>query len=251
MALICLEFDEEDRERGERLLQAWGVPRCDAGCAPGVKAVLLHGRLGLSFTHDPRVKPLFLDFNSLSWKTRFKKGLTANHIFRRALGVKDEPLNVIDATAGFGEDALTILSLGCAVTALERSPVVAEVLRDGLSAARREDPWLESELKRLQIVESDAVKHLSSHPRSADVVYLDPMFEKPKKTAKSPKAMQLLQSLLSDHSPTADDVLFEAAWTAARARVVVKRPLKAKALKAAPTHSFKGQSIRYDVYVKS
>jgi hypothetical protein len=44
--------------------------------------------------------------------------------------------------------------------------------------------------------------------------------------------------------------LLETALAAAKERVVVKQPLKGRALKANPKASFKGQSIRYDVYVK-
>ena len=76
------------------------------------------------------------------------------------------------------------------------------------------------------------------------------MFDKPKKTAKSPKEMQMLQELLGPAPSVEEETqLFDAAMAVARSRVVVKRPLKARALRSSPSHSFKGQSVRYDVYI--
>ena len=68
-------------------------------------------------------------------------------------------------------------------------------------------------------------------------------------TAKSPKEMQLLQELLG---PAADEGdLFEAARAAATRRVVVKRALKSPPVADGVSHAFAGQSVRYDVYVRS
>ena len=82
---------------------------------------------------------------------------------------------------------------------------------------------------------------------SWDVLYLDPMFDKPKKTAKSPKPMQLLQALLTE----TDDLraLLEAALKHPGKRIVVKLPLKGEPLtNIKATRKYTGQSIRYDVY---
>ena len=180
-----------------------------------------------------------------------QRGIPKSHIFRRALGVRDGPLKVIDATAGFGQDSVMALCLGCEVIAVEKSNVVMTVLRNGVMRALREDETVRARFEKLTVVEADAEVFLSQAD-PADIVYLDPMFEKPKKSAKSPKEMQLLQDLLAP-LPTAEDIerLFHVAFERSRNRVVVKRALKAKALARTPTHSYKGQSIRYDVYVKS
>lgn len=248
MALVCVEVGEESaRERAVELAKKLHVPVGPVESAKGVKLIVGVGNLSLGFVDKKLGKPYHVDFLSATWKSRFHQPLGRNHIFRRALGVKDEVLSVVDATAGFGQDAVLAVSLGCKVTAVERSPVVAELLRDGVERAVREDHLLRTKMASLEIVQADAVEFLKTH--TPDVVYIDPMFEKPKKTAKSPKEMQLLQELL-DASGAADEAkLFDAAMAVARQRVVVKRPLKGKAIKA-PSHSFKGQSIRYDVYIK-
>jgi 16S rRNA (guanine1516-N2)-methyltransferase len=252
VALVCVEaLSQTANQRAEELAQLWNVPLADkAGGAKGVKVVVSDLALGLGFTDPKKGKPFYVDFLTQAWRTRLTKGLPKNHIFRRALGYRDKPLRVIDATAGFGQDAMLALCLGCEVIAVEKSSVVVTVLRNGVMRALREDESVRSRFENLAVVEADAEIFLQQAD-PADVVYMDPMFSKPKKSAKSPKEMQLLQDLLAP-LPTTEDLerLFTVAYTHARNRVVVKQPLKAKALGRTPTHSYKGQSIRYDVYVK-
>lgn len=218
----------------------------------GVRLIEKDGVVQLAFEDPKKGKPFFIDFATAEWQRKIAGGLAKNHIFRKALGATDTKPRICDATAGFGTDAIMALALGCEVVALERSPIVAKVLRNGLDRAGREDKKLKLFLARLELLEGDSVEQLKTLQPRPDVVYLDPMFDKPKKSAKSPKAMQLLQELLGVDGDTAanEQKLFAAAWDACRKRVVVKRPLKAVALRADPTHSFKGQSVRYDVYVK-
>lgn len=215
-----------------------------------VKLVETDGAIGLGFEDEKRGKPYFVDFLSPSWRMKMNKGLPRNHILRRALGAtKGTPL-VCDATAGFGGDSVLALTAGCEVVAIERSKLVFRVLADGLRRASEESLELKKLFAKYRLLEGDALTVLRDLNPRPQVVYLDPMFEKPKKNAKSPKAMQLLQELLGDASEAEEQALFDAAWSAALARVVVKRPLKAPPLKAQPTHTFKGQSVRYDVYIK-
>ena len=199
--------------------------------------------VGLGFADKKRGKPYFVDFSSAAWRMRFVKGLPKNHIFSRALGSKGL---FLDATAGFGQDAVMAMCLGFEVVAVERSAEVAEVLRDGIRRAIG-DESITAPFERLTVVHADAREYMAAMTVKPDVVYIDPMFDKPKKSAKSPKNMQLLQELLGP-APEMDSLL-EVALRTARDRVVVKQPLKARALRSAPNHSFKGQSIRYDVYL--
>jgi 16S rRNA (guanine1516-N2)-methyltransferase len=239
-------------DRAVELAEQWAVPLAQDYNGPkaGVKVLVSEFSLGLGFVDGARGKPYYVDFLTRSWRTRFATGLPKNHIFRRALGIKAQPLRVIDATAGFGQDAMMALCLGCEVIAVERSSVVVAVLRNGVMRAMREDESVRGRFENLSVVESDAMVFLDQVD-AADVIYLDPMFDKPKKTAKSPKEMQLLQELLGP-PPTLEEEerLFHKAFASARQRVVVKRALKGKALVRTPTHSYKGQSVRYDVYLK-
>ena len=218
-----------------------------------VNLVEREGAYGLAFDDPKRGKPYFVDFTGANWRSRILKGLPRQHIFRRALGVHNRPVRLLDATTGFGQDAMMAFALGCEVAALERSHLVARVLRDGVQRAMREFPQLGARASAFKIIEADARQYLAAlKPEDfPDIVYLDPMFSKPKKKkAKSPKEMQLLQELLGEPPDQAEEEeLFDLAFKVARDRVVVKRPLKARALKSSPSHSFKGQSVRYDVYV--
>ena len=222
--------------------------------APVVQLVDLSGAVGLAFAGDGASggKPFVVDFLSPRWRQRLQAPLGRRHIFRRALGEFRAGEVLLDATAGFGEDLLVALALGWSVIGLERSPLVHAVLADGVRRAQESESGLAPLFARLTLLQLDAVEYLRRPPvQPVRVVYLDPMFDKPKRSAKSPKAMQLLQALLGVEPPVAEAELFAAAWARAAERLVVKRPLKAKALSANPNHSFKGQSIRYDVYVKA
>lgn len=198
---------------------------------------------------EPKSRPFYVDFLSPSWRARWK-GVGRNHIFRRALGASESPWRVLDLTAGFGQDAMMALSMGCEVTAVEKNEVVFELLRQGVERAR-EDETLREKLKHLHLVRAEAKEYLADLKQAPDVIYLDPMFDKPKKTAKSPKEMQLLQALVGLSSTEQEQQLLDLSLAKALSRVVVKRPLKGAALRGPLKHSYKGQSIRYDVYVQT
>jgi 16S rRNA (guanine1516-N2)-methyltransferase len=253
VGLACVEaLNQMSMQKAEELAHIWNVPMsADFSGARGVKVVVSELAIGLGFVDKAKGKPFYVDFLTRAWKAKLISGLPKSHIFRRALGHHDKPLRVIDATAGFGQDAILALSLGCEVIAVEKSNVVVTVFRNGIMRALREDESVRAKFENLSVVEADAEIFLAQID-AADVVYLDPMFDKPKKSAKSSKEMQLLQELLAPLPDLqAEERLFERAYANAKSRVVVKRPLKAKALVKAPTHSYKGQSIRYDVYVKN
>ncbi|MEX0777532.1 MAG: class I SAM-dependent methyltransferase [Phycisphaeraceae bacterium] len=188
----------------------------------------------------------------------------------KAIGLKrlkDLPITVIDATAGWGEDAWLLASLGCHVLAVERHPVVATLLRDGLLRAGAAQPAM---LSRLSVVTADA-RHLLRRiarrhedeqalrdlPASMrdflepDVVYLDPMFPgADARKAAERKPLRVLRKLVGDDGDARE--LFDWALLVARRRVVVKRPNKAPPIREAdpkPTTAFAGKGFRFDVYV--
>lgn len=203
-------------------------------------------KLGLGFSKEIPFRPYYVDFCSPQWWFRRRKGLSANRLFLTATGIK-EGTRVGDLTAGFGQDAFVMAWAGAKVTAIEQSAVVYEVLLDGLRRAFDGDSqWTHGE--RLQAICTDSLSFLSTTKEKFDVLYLDPMFEKPKKKAKSPKPMQLLQTLFAPNAPSIVE-LFEAAKKRALSRVVVKLPLKGELPLLKPNVTFAGQSIRYDVYL--
>ncbi|MEX0870680.1 MAG: class I SAM-dependent methyltransferase [Aquisalimonadaceae bacterium] len=173
-----------------------------------------------------------------------------SELLGRAVGARHgRRPTVVDATAGLGGDASVLAAIGCRVTMVERAPVVAALLRDGLRR-RHEQAAPDGPYGQLTLVEADAAEWLAQLPvtERPDVVYLDPMYPDTGKTARSRKEMQLLQALLGEEPEP--EALLNAALGTARNRVVVKRPRKAPALGGRePSHVIGGKSTRFDVYM--
>lgn len=214
--------------------------------------------LGLIDLTDEKMDPLVVDFLSGAVQHRLKHGLSKNEPLPRALGMKSRNPEtapyVLDATAGLGTDALVLAALGCRVRSIERSPMTAALLLDGmkrLRVAAQEDEFLHAVAERLSFEEGDALKVLQGlgEAERPDVVYLDPMYpeETHSKSALPKKTMQIFRRLLDGDEDA--EQLWQVAMTKARARVVVKRPVKAPPLGRAPTHQFEGKTARFDMYL--
>jgi 16S rRNA (guanine1516-N2)-methyltransferase len=240
--------DDAELARATQLAKAIDAPLTHK--RPKTKLVLFvhKGKIGFGFSDDMPLRPYHVDFLSLEWRFRKSRGFKANKLFLTAIGIK-EKTTVLDASAGFGQDAFLLAWAGAHVTAVERSPVVFALLEDGLQRAFAEDLWKEIG-SRISVVQTDSQVYASDHAGFFDVIYLDPMFNKPKKSAKSRKSMQLLQTLLADEKELPLGQFVKTAIEAAKKRVVVKLPLKGDSLYEKPDITFAGQSIRYDVYLK-
>ncbi len=221
----------------------------------------------------PDYAPLVVDFLSGPLLHRLKNGLTRSQPMSRALGLKSyrggAGPNVLDATAGMGTDAFIMSAMGCHVRAVERSPVIFELLQDGLERLRaasdqhandksarpvRARVNLQEVATRLSFenaVSHDLMTTLGRGDRAVcpDVIYLDPMYpeEGRSKSALPKKEMQIFRRLLGDDIDA--EALLNLALKAARQRVVVKRPIYAPALGGRPTHSFDGKTARFDMYL--
>lgn len=203
-------------------------------------------RLELQSVGDARSRGVFVDF--IAGRGRHRRPSTRQPL-ARAVGVASGR-TVVDATAGFGADAFTLASLGCRVTAVERSPIVAALLRDGLDRAAAV-PALESLVReRLTLVTADARMWLNGIAAAdrPEVVYLDPMYvPEPGATALVRQEMRLLRTVVGDDVDAAD--LFAVARRIARERVVVKRMRHAPPLGGEPSVRYAGTVVRYDAYV--
>lgn len=205
---------------------------------------------GLIKPADPAFKPFYIDF--LAGKMRYRRdhaGLK-RELIARAMGCKpgSHP-RIIDATAGLGRDSFILASLGFTVTMLERSKVLYVLLQDALTRAAR-DPQTAPIVARLQLIQADAISwlsHLKGNEKPG-IIYLDPMFPERQKSASIKKEMAICQDLLGKDEDA--DVLFQAAFSCAIQRVVVKRPrLAVNIANHAPNFSLTGKSSRFDVYL--
>jgi 16S rRNA (guanine1516-N2)-methyltransferase len=195
--------------------------------------------------------PVAVDFGTAAMRHRRRGG--QNELLGRAVGIgKKTPLRVLDATAGLGRDSFVLADLGCDLTLAEREPVVAALLRSGLTRAQgADDLWLRAVAGRMTLVEGDVRKLGAATLEQHDVIYLDPMFPPRDKSAAVKKEMALFQTLFSHAVGAGDaDALLDWALQAPVSRIVVKRPLKAAPLNGqAPSHAIRGKAVRYDVYV--
>ncbi len=198
---------------------------------------------------------LDVDFTGGSVGHRARHGGGKGQTIARAIGVKQgKPLpSVLDATAGLARDSFVFACLGCKVTLLERSPIIAALVRDGINRGQLTEDFNQLTQQGFELIETDALDYIEalSSENAPDVIYLDPMYPERKKSASVKKNMQILQKLLGHDTDT--DKILETALTKAKHRVVVKRPKGAPELNASrkPTLSYESKSTRYDTYINS
>jgi 16S rRNA (guanine1516-N2)-methyltransferase len=168
-----------------------------------------------------------------------------NELLAKAVGFKGEPLTILDATAGLGQDSLLLSALGCQVLMFERHPKVAQDLQENLQALAQDKEFLPL-IERVSLTHGCAKEYLQENQNRPDVIYCDPMFEPKSKRALTKKGMQKLQTLVG-HDEDAED-LIDIALKRAEKRVVVKRANYSLAHKK-PDIVFKGRAHRFDVYL--
>jgi 16S rRNA (guanine1516-N2)-methyltransferase len=204
------------------------------------------GHLSLLSTRADAPGELWVDFADAALSRRRQQGVK-NQELGKAVGLKKhQGQSILDATAGLGGDAFLLASAGCQVKLLERSPVVSALLADGLGRALQGGGELAEIVQRMELRAADFLQLQDLEP--VDVVYLDPMFPKDRKTARSKKAMFLLQELLPE--PQEGAALLDKAMTLARRRVVVKRGRHSPLMDSSkPDIQYRGSSSRFDVYL--
>lgn len=210
--------------------------------------VLTPERLELRKRDEPKLGGIFVDFVGGPMAHRRKFGGGRGEAVAKAVGVKGDYLpDVVDATAGLGRDAFVLASVGCRVRMLERHPVVAALLDDGLQRGYQ-DPEIGSWLQeRLQLIHASSLAELANLTPRPDVVYLDPMFPHKQKSALVKKEMRVFQSLVGPDDDA--DGLLEPARRLAKKRVVVKRPDYAPPLADIATqNAVVTKGHRFDIY---
>ena len=212
--------------------------------------------LRLYFTGRLVPKPIYVDFTAGASDHRRRHGGGKSQLVAKAAGIKGtfRP-QVLDLTAGLGQDGFVLATLGCTVQLVERVPVIAALLENGLKRAR-----LSSELdlnhitSRLSLTIDNALNYLQKLNRPVDLVYLDPMFPNRDKSAQVKKNMRAFQSIVGGDEDAGE--LLPLALEKAKYRVVVKRPRKAPSMDQQwpdlnlpkPNLMLAGKSTRFDIY---
>ena len=205
--------------------------------------------LCLQLTGKSAPGPVRAEFINGKAGYRREHGGGTGQLIAKAVGLQKtrQTLHVVDATAGLGQDAFVLASLGCQMTLFERSPVVHAILAYGLARASINEQCADI-TGRMRLEAGDSLDWLQRRePDSVDVIYLDPMFPHRDKSALVKKEMQVFRQVVGDDDDSA--ALLEAALAVARYRVVVKRPRKADPMDGPPvTTRVEGKSSRFDVY---
>jgi len=206
-------------------------------------------RLQMLKMDEPQIGAIAVDFLSGANQYRRKFGGGKDEAIAKAIGLKKgKKPSVCDATAGLGRDAFVLSSLGSRVHMMERCPMVAILLADGLRRAS-EDKEIGSWVKeRMSLSCADSLNVDQAQLFQPDIVYLDPMFPEKKKSAMVKKEMRVFKELvgMDEDSP---QLLVYSLKTATK-KVVVKRMLHAPNLAdKVPNSSIKSKKHRFDSYL--
>ena len=191
---------------------------------------------------------LRVDFVGGTVGHRYRFGGGRGQALPKAAGfAKGNTPSIVDATAGLGRDAFLLASLGAAVTLIERSPKVHELLADGLARAREAGPEFAEIVSRMTLLHGDARELLPG--LAPDVVLVDPMHPPRGNSALVKQEMRALRAIVGD-DPDAFEMM-QIALANARKRVVLKWPLRAETMPGLRSYSHQiiGKSVRYDVFM--
>lgn len=189
--------------------------------------------------------PLFVDFTE-QWREFQKQKISPKtDLLARACSASPGK-KIFDLTMGLGADSLKLVYFGAEVMAIEKQPLVFELVRDAVYRFRSE-----------QLVDTpisfdphfgDALVRAREYAAAFDVFYVDPMFQVPNRTALPKKKMQFLNEIIGENSdeeflPTVRFLLDH------KKRVVVKRHPDTPVFGGLqPKNVYEGKKIRFEVF---
>ncbi|BFT32206.1 class I SAM-dependent methyltransferase [Alteromonas sp. D210916BOD_24] len=236
-----------DKSLANTISAKWGFPLVADKPKEGFYLQINHNVLGLADASEKKVLPVEVDFASPASLYRKQHGGGRKEAIVKAIGLKGtEAWHVVDSTPGLGRDAFVLVSVGCKVTMIERSPIVAALLEDGIRRLAMRFPDLAEQMTLLHGNSAEVMQYFNGE--NVNAIYLDPMFPHKKKSALVKKEMRLFQQLLG-HDLDAD-ALLPPALKLATHRVVVKRPNSADVLAGEkPSMAIESKKHRFDVYL--
>ena len=175
-----------------------------------------------------------------------QRGAVKKEPLAKAIGLKNIKENkmVVDMSCGTGKDSLLLLSFGANVHAFERDRIIYIILYFYFLQLKTLDNF-----PKERFILSEGSPHDFNFDNVPAVIYFDPMYsENANKKAAPRKHMAIFRDFVGlDH-----DYLehLKYALNVASNRVVLKRPLKSEVIfPDLISHSIKGKSTRYDVYL--
>lgn len=197
---------------------------------------------------EPKLGAIMVDFVDGAVAHRRKFGGGRGQDIAKAIGLKHGfTPHVLDATAGLGRDGFLLAGLGCKVTLMERMPIVAALLDDGIERGKLNSEIGQLISENMNLIHASSIENMKL-AQQPDVIYLDPMYPHREKSALVKKEMRVFQSLVGEDLDA--DALLAPALALAKYRVVVKRPSYAPPLaNKKPSTTIKMKKNRFDVYV--
>ena len=182
-------------------------------------------------------------FISGRFSSRIKKHQSET-LLKKAVGCQSSvQKHILDTTGGLGHDCFILALLGQKITLLEKNTGLCILIEEALNNLPKL-PYFDDARNNISIINKDSRTFLPS-AENFDVIYIDPMFNSCKKLKRS-KQMEFLDNYLNDY----DDPSIEFYKTNFN-RLVIKKELRAAtSINDCSAISFKGSSIRYDVYLK-
>jgi 16S rRNA G966 N2-methylase RsmD len=175
--------------------------------ALGIRQIFIENPSGRSRGHgllrsSSRIPlPYIVDFCPSPKSRVAQRSQSGSDLLLKAVAPKKIPggADVLDLTAGFGQDSWLISENGASsVHMVERHPIVAALLKDALR--RREEVSKQSNLypPKLLLTNDNGIDFMATKSITdpVDVCYLDPMFPPRTKSSAVKKNMQILHSLL-------------------------------------------------------
>lgn len=216
--------------------------------------------LGIDFLEDKKNHySLFCDFLSHKMQQRFEDAFHNKSQLIKAFGksiINKRDLTILDATTGFGYDALEMSVKAKKVIMLEQSPIIYSLLQDGLIRLKdsiiTEEQILSNTNVELECFNKSFQAFYNDNQsilEDIDIIYLDPMYPKEnKKSAQNKKYMQYLQDLTQNSIQ--DTELLDLALKVAKLKVIMKRPIHAEIIYPKKLcYQVKSKLVRYDVYL--
>ncbi|MBF0447135.1 MAG: class I SAM-dependent methyltransferase [Magnetococcales bacterium] len=221
----------------------------------GIHLALTETRLELRRGDGTSEGPVFAEFIQGKMGYRRGQGVGRKEPIARAVGIKGDYLpTVLDATPGLGQDGFILATLGCSVRWVERSPVMAAILLDGLKRALADievGTILSNNTDLLVLDAQDYMRQNSAQNIAPEeVVYLDPMYPHRTKSALVKKEMRLIRQIVGEDDDS--EALLSRALSYAKNRVVVKRPHPTPPLAGVKADfCIIGKKTRFDIYLTS
>ena len=177
------------------------------------------------------------------FNTRIKQHQSET-LLKKAVGWQSSvQKHILDATGGLGHDSFILALLGQKITLLEKNTGLCILIEEALNNLPKLS-YFNNARNNISIINKDSRAFLTS-AEHFDVIYIDPMFNSDKKLKRS-KQMEFLANYLAEY----DDPSIDFYQTKFK-RMVIKKELRSSAgIKDDPAISFKGASIKYDVYLK-